>query len=316
MSAGCGNDCSRLIFMDPMVRTSQALALWGWLAGMMLAALTACGGCSAEWTTEGRFDRGLVVVLPGVEGVSALNLDICYGLAAGGLDWAIELRDWSGLLGPLGNQGDRKRNRKVAAEISEYVVAYQDEHPGRPVVLIGHSGGTAIAVWIAEAMPEGRQVDGVILLASSLSQGYNLIPALEKSSRGIVNFYSQRDGVLAGLSSSPGPPTMDGQHALAAGKFGFEWTGPGGTSWAYQRLYQIIWDKRMERLGHLGGHAGYTDRRFGRKVLAPLVMQGVWSQQRINDILVEALKPPPPATQPATHPATQATQPASPTTAP
>ena len=307
MSAGCGNECSRLIFMDPMIRTSQALAGRGWLAGMMLAALTASGGCSAEWTTEGRFDRGLVVVLPGVEGVSALNLDICYGLAGGGLDWAIELRDWSGLLGPLGNQGDRKRNRKIAAEISEYVVTYQDEHPGRPVVLIGHSGGTAIAVWIAEAMPEGRQVDGVILLASSLSQGYNLIPALEKSSRGIVNFYSHRDGVLAGFSS-PGPRTMDGQHALAAGKFGFEWTGPGGTSWAYQRLYQIIWDKRMERLGHMGGHAGYTDQRFAGKVLAPLVMQGVWSQQGINDIIVEALKPPP-ASQPAT-------QPASPTTAP
>ena len=311
MWIGCGYDCSRLVFMDPMTRTSQALALWGWLAGMMLAALTASAGCSAEWTTEGRFDRGLVVVLPGVEGISALNLDICYGLAGGGLDWAIELRDWSGLLGPLGNQGDRKRNRKIAAEIGEHIVAYQDEHPGRSVVLIGHSGGTAIAVWIAEAMPEGRQVDGVILLASSLSQGYNLIPALEKSSRGIVNFYSHRDGVLAGFSS-PGPLTMDGQHALAAGKFGFEWTGPGGRSWAYQRLYQIIWDKRMERLGHMGGHAGYTDQRFAGKVLAPLVMQGVWSQQGINDIIVEALKPPP-ASQPDTQPASQ---PASPTTAP
>ena len=42
-----------------------------------------------------RLNRGLVIALPGIEGRSKLNEDICRGLDEGGVSWAIELYDWT-----------------------------------------------------------------------------------------------------------------------------------------------------------------------------------------------------------------------------
>ena len=67
------------------IRIAVLLGLW---AAMLLAA----GGCNEAWTTPHRYEQGLVMVLPGVEGVSALNLRICEGLYDGGVRGAIERR--------------------------------------------------------------------------------------------------------------------------------------------------------------------------------------------------------------------------------
>ena len=254
------------------------------LAGLLLISLLAMGaGCNPEWTEASRYENGLVVVFPGVEGISALNLRLCTALDEGGVDWAIELTDWSGLLGPLGNQTFESWNRLVAEQFSDRVVKYREEHPGRPVVVIGHSGGTAMAVWTAESMPEDHFVDGVILLSSSLSAQYDLLPALEKSLRGIVNFYSSKDSIALGMGTRTAG-TMDGTHSRAAGKYGFDQPEAGGL-WAFDRLCQIGWTPPMKKLGVRGGHTGYTTRRFVETILAPLVLEAQWSQAGLKDLI-------------------------------
>lgn len=264
------------------------------------------GGCKAEWTLPERYERGLVIVLPGIEGVSGLNLRLCDALDQGGVDYAIELRSWAGIFGPLGNQRDEVRNRRIAANISERIVEYQDEHPDKPVIVIGHSGGTAIAVWTAEAMPEDRSVDGVILLSSSLSAKYDLLPALEKSGRGIAHFYSRDDGVLLGVGTRTAG-TMDGTHSRAAGRHGFD--VPDSMSlWAYERLYQIVWTPELRKLGVRGGHTGFTTQRFAETVLAPMVMNGPWGLQAIDQLIVDGIEAAEPTTQPETQPADESDQ--------
>ena len=261
------------------------------------------GGCNPAWTTPERYDRGMVMVLPGIEGAGPLNLRICDGLYAGGVDKAIVLRDWSGLLGPIGNQRDEIRNRQVADQIAAEIVAYQDEYPNQPVILIGHSGGSAIAVWTAEAMPDGRHVDGVILLASSLSNKYDLRLALEKSSRGIINFYSHKDRALLGVGTGA-VGTMDGKHSTPAGRRAFVVPENSYQLWAYEGLHQVAWSPQFRALDHRGGHGGYTHFRFIRDGLSPVIMAESWSQSGINALLAEACARKG-ATQPATQPASQ-----------
>jgi len=266
-------------------------------------------GCNPVWTTPERYDRGMVMVLPGIEGAGPLNLRICDGLYAGGVDKAIVLRDWSGLLGPIGNQRDEIRNRQVADQIAVEIMAYQDEHPNRPVILIGHSGGTAIAVWAAEAMPEGRHVDGVILLASSLSSKYDLRLALEKSSRGIINFYSHKDRALLGVGTGA-VGTMDGKYSIPAGRRAFVVPENSYQLWAYEGLHQVAWSPQLRALDHRGGHGGYTHFRFIRDGLSPIIMAEHWSQSGINALLAEACRrkgATQPASQPTSQPTTQAT---------
>src|SRR4029079_11614400 len=86
-----------------------------------------------------------------------------------------------------------ERNREQAREIAERIVAYQDRYPDRPVTLIGHSGGAAMAVRVLESLPDGRRSDQAVLLAGALSPDYDLSTALGRTERGITNFYSGGD---------------------------------------------------------------------------------------------------------------------------
>ena len=112
-------------------------------------------GCSRPqpYLSWSRLDRGLVIVLPGIEGRSPLNEAVCEGLVDGGVNWGIELCDWttSVPMGYLINLRDQERNRNQAEEIAAKIVRYKMAHPERPVVLVGQSGGGAMAVWILQS---------------------------------------------------------------------------------------------------------------------------------------------------------------------
>ncbi len=257
---------------------------------VLLAMIGLSVGCNAQWATPERYEKGLIIVLPGIEGVGPLNLSICDGLYAGGVEGAIELTGWGG--GPLGfviNQRDEVGNRRRAAEIADRIVEYQNDYPDQPVILIGHSGGTAIAAWTAEAMPDDHQVTGLILLASSLSAEYNLCNALERTTQGIVNFYSTRDTILLGAGTGA-VGTMDGRHSPPAGRVGFDAPEILAGSWAYESLYNVAWTERMQMLNHIGGHSGYSGSVFVKAVVAPLIREPVWSTEIIESLIVAAVE--------------------------
>ncbi len=86
-----------------------------------------------------------------------------------------------------------ERNRQVARDIAAQIVAYQDQYPGRPVSLVGHSGGAAMAVLILESLPEDRHVTQAILLAAAISPDHDLTQALARTEQGITSFYSWGD---------------------------------------------------------------------------------------------------------------------------
>ncbi|MDP6636807.1 MAG: hypothetical protein QGG42_18050 [Phycisphaerae bacterium] len=246
------------------------------------------GGCAAApqpYVSESRLNRGLVVVLPGIEGRSVFNEEICRGLNAGGVGSAIELYDWtSGVpLGFIWNLWSSRQNHKQAAHLAERIARYQFNYPGRPVVLVGQSGGSAIATWTCEAMRWGRKVDGVVMLAAAMSPGYRLTTALDSTRRGIVNFYSSRD-VLLLWAGTKVYGTMDGKHSTSAGNVGFSVPTGKLRSKEYDRLFQVPWRSEMARTGNLGMHLTSGTASFVARYVAPLVRTQQWDHRLIENI--------------------------------
>jgi pimeloyl-ACP methyl ester carboxylesterase len=230
-----------------------------------------------DWLSPERADQGYTIVLPGVEGTSLQNINIARGLVDAGHPAAIEVRDWT--------TGSRalfvyhlvalERNRKQAQAIAAQIVAYQDQYPERPVTLIGHSGGAALAVLVLEALPPERSVSRAILLAAAISPDHDLSVALARTELGIVNFHSWGDvaHLVAGTSVLG---TVDRQHSVSAGASGFHTpehlTAPERDLYA-TRLVQIPYRLEMLKTFNMGGHLTPTNRKFVAEWVAPYVAE-------------------------------------------
>ncbi len=259
------------------------------LTVLFVGALAGCGD-SQPWVTDSRLDKGLVMVLPGIEGRSPLNENICEGLAAGGVESAIRLEDWTfRMAGPLYNLRAEPRNRDKAAEIARHIDKYKYRYPDRPVVLVGQSGGAAMAAWIAESLPASVNIDGIIMLQPSLSPQYYLDWALKNTKRGIINFHSRRDWLFLGVGTTV-TGTMDGEHESSAGRTGFDVPQVGRRRKLYEKLYQVSWSQRMAEMGHTGGHLSSSAESFVSKYIAPLVRAKQWNDQILGEI-IEGYKP-------------------------
>ncbi len=258
---------------------------------VLAVAISGCGN-HQPWVSQARLENGLVIVLPGIEGRSPLNENICEGLSSGGVTSAIRLEDWTfPLAGPLYNLRAEPRNRDKAAEIARYIDKYKYRYPGKPVVLVGQSGGAAIAAWIAESLPSNVEIDGIIMLQPSLSPQYHLDWALKRTRRGIINFYSRRDWLFLGVGTTI-IGTMDGEHESSAGRTGFEVPRFGRRAKLYEKLYQVSWTKRMAAMGHTGGHLTSSAELFVSRYLAPLVDAEQWSDEVINKFIKDRTPPP------------------------
>ncbi len=279
---------------------------WFYWPALLAVGLLFSGCTGQPYRTAERLQRRLVIVLPGIEGRSRHNEDICKGLDAGGVDWAIEIYDWTRPLGPLYNLRAEGENRRKATELAWRIARYHWDYPGRPVVLVGQSGGGAMAIWAAEALLAGQKVEGIILLAASLSPSYMLDFSLPNTHRGILNFYSPRDWVFLGVGTTV-YGTMDGQHTASAGQIGFAIPETPQRAEAYQQLFQIAWRPEMTDSGHPGMHVTSGAMDFVAEYVAPFILaepQDVpWDGELIRCVLNhEGFVPLAPPTPPVPEP--------------
>jgi pimeloyl-ACP methyl ester carboxylesterase len=203
-------------------------------------------------------------LLPGIEGAGPLNWSIVQGILDAGGAAAIRVVDWTTGFWPFFafHLRARRRNRRKAETIARMIVDYQNDYPGRPVYLIGHSGGAALGVWVLEALPEDRAITAAILLGPALSPGYPLTPALERTTEGVWNFFSPFDLLFLALGTSL-LGTFDGRHGVSAGSCGFRES--------HARLHQRRYHFGMLTCFHPGGHFGWANRVFVATTLAPLL---------------------------------------------
>jgi pimeloyl-ACP methyl ester carboxylesterase len=227
-----------------------------------------------RWMTTERLDAGLVVSLDGIGGSDWGPRWIRAGLDEAGIQQAIVIYDWSkGWTGMwVGDLVDESRNRESAEDLARIVSSYMATKPGRPVTLIGHSGGTAVVVWALEAMPKGVQVDRVILLAPALSADYNLSKALRHVRSRLYVMHSVADAPLMGAGTAVFG-TMDREHSVSAGWLGFGL--PRDLAEAdraeYAKVRQVKWGTELISEGNLGGHMSWTTPWFARNYIAPIL---------------------------------------------
>ena len=245
------------------------------------------GGCAVEpdtgVSTFGDRDKGLVIILPGIQGNGSINEDIRQALIGSGVQCAVEIRQW-GFLIPgvklLVNQVNVPGNRHAARKIAEQIATYQARRPDRPVYLIGHSGGAGVGVFALEHLgqiPRARPITGAVLLSASISNDYDLTAALRQSREGIVNFYNDHDVALLGIGTTL-LGNVDGGRSPSAGRSGFRPPGPGDAS-ALQSAYAKLYQVRMTRdMVHHGSdpHVVATSRPFIAAYVAEWIMDQTW----------------------------------------
>lgn len=271
------------------------LALW---AAALLAAAPICGlvGCQfpsarlcfvhgkpqfvAPWNSRyverpERLDQGYTIILPGSVGGSDLDHGLVTGLKQADVPTAIELVDWTPSQFLVAyNMMAYEHNCAVAGAVAAKIVAYQERYPGRPVYLIGYSGGGGVAVLALERLPQNVKITKTVLLAPTISNDYDLRNAARHSERGIANFYSPLDApILMVLGTAVG--MTDGRHALPAGAIGFQTPSVLKTESDKKtytdHLSQHPYDVDMLLDGHVGGHFSWVNPSFVAKHVAPLV---------------------------------------------
>jgi pimeloyl-ACP methyl ester carboxylesterase len=219
---------------------------------------------------EQHLEHGLVLIFPGIEGYSFLNYSLLQGLIDARLPYALEVVDWTTGWKPLILYHLRawRRNRRVAGQMADRIVAYQRKYPGRPVWIVGHSGGGGMALLTAEALPEGVKIAGLVLLAAAVSPGFDVRPALRHVEHGIWSFHSWLDCLFVGVGTTLFG-CFDGRHGPAAGMVGFR--QPPEKSAAGIALIQTRHAWSMLRQFHAGGHFGCVHRVFVAETVAPVL---------------------------------------------
>lgn len=213
-----------------------------------------------------RKDQGYIIVLPGIEGRSFFNASIVRGLLDAGVPYAIERYDWTrGVIAFVYNLCSRRLHSKQAQVIADKVTQYQDEYPDRPVYLIGHSGGGAMALFATANLPEQRTVTGLILLANAMSHGYELDDVLKQVEQKVWNVTSIADLFFLGLETTT-LGTMDRKWTFSAGLTGF--TSPLA---AKEKLVEMPYRAKYFFKRNFAGHFGCTARSFVKTYLAPLL---------------------------------------------
>lgn len=254
---------------------SRGTRLWRgllcWITFLLTPLGWFCFGRLIRRLEPERLDKGLILVLTGIEGYSFLNVGILCGLIDGGVEHAVDIVDWT--TGKkflyLYHLRGWTRNNRVAKELAERINDYQDQYPGRPVWLVGHSGGGGMALLTAAALPEDRHVTGIVLLAAAVSPTFDLHPVATRVARGIWNYYSQLDWFFLSFGTML-LGTMDGRHVCAAGAAGFR--GPTADELVKNgSLIQRPWRWRMLSQFHLGEHFGCAHRVFIAEEIVPLI---------------------------------------------
>ncbi|MCE9564727.1 MAG: hypothetical protein K8U57_22060 [Planctomycetes bacterium] len=168
------------------------------------------------------------------------------------------------------DQTDAEHAREQGRRLAEAILERKAREPGRRVVIVSHSAGSAVALAAGDVMPIDA-VDRVILLAPSVSTGYDVRPTLWSSREGIDVFCSKKDWVALGFVVRV-VGTADGYRASAAGRWGFQPRGSKALADAEAaRFRQHFWTEDMAWTGHTGGHHGVNAPEFVRTYLHPLI---------------------------------------------
>jgi pimeloyl-ACP methyl ester carboxylesterase len=217
--------------------------------------------------------RGILFVADGSGDFRTLSCNLAQAVGEARLPLAVETVVWSHGYGRyVIDHVDHCNHLEMGRQLAERVLAYRRSYPWLRIYLAGHSAGNAVVLAAAERLPPDT-VDRIILLAPSVSPGYDLRPALASSREGIDAFISDRDRIVLDLCMRVVGCADDSRRGAAAGRVGFRpVVGSPCDAALYTRLRQHGWNCAVAWCGHRGGHYGNNRVGFLRAYVLPLLL--------------------------------------------
>jgi pimeloyl-ACP methyl ester carboxylesterase len=193
---------------------------------------------------------GLVIIVEGIGGLDMIGKSATVSFRQVGLPHEVHHFHWTHGTGRyLKDLQDTQHVLKKADELAAFIRDYRAKNPNRPIYIVAKSGGTGLALFALQRLPENT-VERVILLSAAVSPNYDLRPALRATRREIVSFHSRNDRYLLGWGTSTFG-TIDRYYGQSAGLGGF--VIPESLSEQdrplYMRLIQVPFSARMLREG-------------------------------------------------------------------
>jgi pimeloyl-ACP methyl ester carboxylesterase len=199
----------------------------------------------------------VVIVCGGVGGLENLEIYLKWAVQHTGVPCDVRGFDWTHGKGHIFKDlQDTQNHAQKTAELAEEVRRVCLTEPGRPIILIGRSGGSVLALGVAEMLPP-QTLERIILLSAAVSPGYDLKPALRATRKEIVSFRSELDWFVLGWGTWQFG-TADRLYCSSAGKCGFNHPPESDAEGKelYRRLVEICWTPSMLLHGNNGGHIG------------------------------------------------------------
>jgi pimeloyl-ACP methyl ester carboxylesterase len=180
---------------------------------------------------------------------------------------SVQVWDWTRidphwLPNPVGHIRDYEKNRKRARLLADQITRFRRQHPDVPLSIVALSGGTAIALFACEELPEDVKLDRIILLSAAVSPDYDLGPSLRHADNGIVSYFSPKDRLIL-KRGTRWFGTGDRVYIESAGFCGFNRDRACGQN--CDQLTEIGWRPALwKQYRNSGGHAGAQEKRFIR----------------------------------------------------
>lgn len=177
---------------------------------------------------------------------------------------------WSRSVTPSDDYRDYDAQMAGARRLARLVIAYRATYPNEKIYLVGHSAGTHVVLAAASMLPPNT-VDRIAVTAPMVSCRYDLRIALRSSRDGIDVWFSSEDGLAAEASEKFG--TADRQPGRTAAELGFVAPPPDFPEAAlYHRLRQYPYQNAFMRVGHDGGHFGFSRLSFLDAYVLPTML--------------------------------------------
>jgi hypothetical protein len=217
--------------------------------------------------------RPLVWVLDGAGDLKGSSTALAQGNSQAGNPVELTVFPWShGHRRLLMDQIDMTHARLQGVKLAQAIQERKAQEPGRRIVVIGHSAGCAVILTACDLLPMDA-VDRVILLAPSVSTGYDIRPTLWSAKEGVDVYCSKKDWVALGFVMHVVGTTDNFWSGAAAGRWGFQ---PKGSKKLEEleasRLRQHFWSPELVWTGHTGGHHGVHAQGFIQVYLLPLII--------------------------------------------
>lgn len=217
--------------------------------------------------------KPLVWVVDGAGDLKGCSKALAHANAVAGNPVELAVFPWShGYRRLLRDQIDGGHARRQGARLGEAIWEQRQRQPDRRMVLVAHSAGCAVALGAGDVLPPDS-LDRILLLAPSVSAGYDLRPTLLSAREGVDVFCSKRDWVALGFVVRVVGTTDNFWSGTAAGRWGFRQAQQAAQDpLIARRLRQHFWSPEVAWTGHHGGHHGMHAPGFIHTFLMPLIL--------------------------------------------